>query len=84
VGVVGWIVLGAVLGGLAALVLGTRGRDVVALVTVGTLGGLLGGFLASAVVGLDVVEPNPTSLLVAAVGALVLIGVLQTVPESYD
>jgi uncharacterized membrane protein YeaQ/YmgE (transglycosylase-associated protein family) len=82
--IISWIVLGALLGVAAALGLRQRGRHVAALISVGTLGAVLGGFLVSIVVGLDVVDVNTTSLWVAAVGGLILIGVLQTVPEPYD
>jgi uncharacterized membrane protein YeaQ/YmgE (transglycosylase-associated protein family) len=82
--VISWIVLGAALGTVAALVLGSRGRDLWSLIAVGTLGAVLGGLLASILLGLDVVDINLTSLLVAAVAALAMIGVLHTLPHVYD
>ncbi len=82
--IISWIVLGALLGLAAALVLRGHGRHVAALISVGTVGAVLGGFLVSITEGVDVVDVNTTSLWVAAVGSLVLIGLLQTVPEPYD
>jgi uncharacterized membrane protein YeaQ/YmgE (transglycosylase-associated protein family) len=82
--VISWIVLGAVLGTAAALVLGSRGRDLWSLIAVGTLGAVLGGLLASILLGLDVVEINLTSLLVAALVAVAMIAILHTLPQAYD
>lgn len=83
-GIISWIVLGGLLGVACALALRGRGRHVAALISVGALGAVLAGLLMSIVVGLDVVDIEPTSLWVAAVGGLLLIGLLQTVPEPYD
>lgn len=80
--VVAWIVLGLALGSGIGWFLGTRGRGLLATVVASTLGAVLGGFLASALVGLDVVDINPASMAVALLGALALIGVLQATPDT--
>jgi uncharacterized membrane protein YeaQ/YmgE (transglycosylase-associated protein family) len=82
--IISWIILGAVLGVAAALVLRSHGRHIAALISVGSVGAVLGGFLVSITQGLDVGDVNSSSLWVAAVGGLILIGLLQTVPEPYD
>ena len=53
---------------------------------VGVLGAMLGGFMASVTLGLDISGIDWTSLLVAAVGAAILIVVLNALPatEIYD
>ena len=53
---------------------------------VGVLGAILGGFMASVTLGLDISGIDWTSLLVAAVGAAILIVVLNALPatEIYD
>jgi uncharacterized membrane protein YeaQ/YmgE (transglycosylase-associated protein family) len=47
---------------------------------VGVVGAILGGFVAAALLGLDVAHLEPTSILVAAMGAALLILVLHTLP----
>ena len=75
-----WIAFG-LLGGLAAgLVLRQRGRPLLADAVVGVLGAVLGGFMASVLLGLDIAGIDWTSVLVAAFGAALLILVLQALP----
>jgi uncharacterized membrane protein YeaQ/YmgE (transglycosylase-associated protein family) len=80
--IIAWIVLGLAAGLLAGLALGGGSRMVVASAVVGTLGAVLGGFIASVLLGLDVVQIDPTGLVLAFVGALVLIGMLRAVPDA--
>ena len=82
-GIVAWILLGLVAGLLAGLALGGGSRAVVASVVVGALGALLGGFIGSILLGLDVVQVDPTGVLVAFVGAIVLIALLRAVPDAH-
>jgi uncharacterized membrane protein YeaQ/YmgE (transglycosylase-associated protein family) len=85
VSVVGWIVLGLAAGALVQLLMrpsgSARGDWLVAL-TVGVLGALIGGFLAAVLLGLDISGLDPTSLLVAGVGALMLMLLLRTMPDA--
>jgi uncharacterized membrane protein YeaQ/YmgE (transglycosylase-associated protein family) len=76
-----WVALG-ILGGLACgWVLRAHGRALLGDVAVGLLGAVLGGFLAAVLLGLDVADFDLTSVLVAAMGALLLILVLHTLPS---
>ena len=78
--ILAWIALG-MLGGLAGgWFLRARGRALLADVAVGVLGAMLGGFAASVLLGLDVADIDPTSILVAAMGAALLILVLHSLP----
>lgn len=72
-GIIAWIVLGAVAGYLATFITGAR-EGVVMTVILGIVGALVGGFLAGAILGLK--EPmglNLESIVVAAVGAIVVV-----------
>jgi uncharacterized membrane protein YeaQ/YmgE (transglycosylase-associated protein family) len=80
--VAAWFGLGIILGGVVGWLSGMRGRELVGGVVVGLLGGLIGGFLASAVLGLDVVELEQSSVLAAAVGAVVLVLFLRAIPPT--
>lgn len=72
-GWLGWIVVGFVAGMLAKLVTGVRDLGCIATTLVGILGGLLGGFLFVAAGGSGVDEFSLYSLLVAFVGACILL-----------
>ena len=48
----------------------------------GLLGAILGGFMASVMLGLDISDIDLTSLLVAAIGAALLIVILHALPAT--
>ncbi len=80
--IVAWIGLGVVGGTLAGWLWGARRGDLAAHAVVGTLGAILGGFMASVMLGLDISGIEPTSVLVAAVGAAILIVILHALPPA--
>ena len=71
-GWLGWIVVGFVAGMLAKVVTGVR-LGCIATTLVGILGGLVGGFLFVAAGGSGIDEFSLYSLLVAFVGACILL-----------
>jgi len=75
-GILSWIVVGLIAGWLAGMVMGS-GYGLLGDIVIGIIGGLVGGYLAGAVFGIaDAVNGfNLTSILVAFIGALLLIGV---------
>jgi len=75
-----WIALGIVGGLGCGWFLRTRGRALLGDLAVGVVGAILGGFLAAALLGLDVADFEPTSVLVAAMGAALLLLVLHSLP----
>jgi uncharacterized membrane protein YeaQ/YmgE (transglycosylase-associated protein family) len=81
-GVLAWIVVGLIAGWLAGMVVKGGGFGVIGDIVVGILGALLGGFLASVVFGLsDAVNGiNPVSILVAFIGAVLLVIIIRAVP----
>ena len=84
--IVAWIALGLLGGAAAGWLWGLRGRALLSNAVVGMLGAVLGGFMASVTLGLDIAEIDGTSVLVAAVGAAVLILILNALPATdvYD
>jgi len=74
-GILSWIVVGAIAGWLGGLVMKGRGFGCIGDVVVGVAGGLLGGWLAGWLFKMpDAVNGiNVTSILVAFLGAVVLI-----------
>jgi len=81
-----WIGLGLVAGLACGWYLRSRGRVLLGDVTVGVLGAMVGGFMAAVLLGLDIAEVEPTSVLVAGMGAALLILILHSLPtvEVFD
>ena len=74
-----WIVVGLIAGALAGWVTRGSGHGFFGNIIVGVLGGLLGGWLANSVlnIGADVNGINLESILVAFVGAVILIFIVR-------
>ena len=80
--IVAWIALGLVGGALAGWLWGLRRSALLGHAVVGMLGAVLGGFMASVMLGLDISGIDGTSVLVAALGAAILIVILHALPET--
>jgi len=80
-GVLSWIVVGLIAGWLAGQVMRGGGYGLIGDIVIGIVGGLIGGYLAGALFGVaDAVNGiNPVSILVAFVGAILLIAVSRMV-----
>ena len=74
-----WIILGLVAGFLASILMGSGGYGLIGDVIVGVLGALLGGFLASRFLGMDVTGLNLTSIAIAVVGAAIVIFIFRAI-----
>jgi uncharacterized membrane protein YeaQ/YmgE (transglycosylase-associated protein family) len=73
---VSWLVVGAIAGFLASLVMGAR-EGLVMMVVLGIVGAVVGGWLAADVFKIaNVTGINTTSVIVAAVGAVIVIFVV--------
>jgi uncharacterized membrane protein YeaQ/YmgE (transglycosylase-associated protein family) len=76
-----WLVVGGLIGWVASMIMGTDGRQGVMLnVVVGIVGALIGGWLFGGVFGTSTINEGNLSisgLLVALVGAIVLIAVVK-------
>jgi uncharacterized membrane protein YeaQ/YmgE (transglycosylase-associated protein family) len=81
-GILAWIVLGLIAGFLASAVMRGGGYGIVGDVIVGIVGALLGGFLFSLVGGSGVNGLNLYSIIVAFLGACVLIAILRAISGS--
>ncbi len=76
-----WLVVGLIAGWLAGMVMKGGGYGVVGDIIVGILGALLGGFLASVIFGSNMLSGiNLVSILVAFLGAVVLIAIVRALP----
>ena len=77
-GIISWIILGAVAGWIASAVMGSRDGCLMNII-IGIVGAFIGGFLFSLIGGAPVTGLNLWSLLVAVVGAVVLIAIVRAV-----
>jgi uncharacterized membrane protein YeaQ/YmgE (transglycosylase-associated protein family) len=75
VGIISWLVVGAIAGYLAGyLVKGDESLGVIGHIVLGIVGALIGGFVAGLLTGGDYVTGiNITTIIVAVVGAIVAV-----------
>jgi uncharacterized membrane protein YeaQ/YmgE (transglycosylase-associated protein family) len=78
-GILSWIVVGLIAGWLAGLVMKGGGYGLIGDIIVGVVGGLLGGWIATSLlhIGATVNGINLESILVAFVGAVILLVLLR-------
>ena len=78
-----WIIIGAIAGWLASLVMRGGGYGLVGDIIVGIVGALLGGFLSERLLGgPGVTGFNLPSIIVAFIGACILILLLRLVTRG--
>ena len=68
-----WIVLGLIVGFLASRLMGSGGYGLVGDIVVGIVGSLIGSWLATQLLGIDVTGVNLTSIAIGVGGAIILI-----------
>jgi uncharacterized membrane protein YeaQ/YmgE (transglycosylase-associated protein family) len=78
-GIVTWLVLGLVAGLIAGYLMKGGGYGLIGDIILGILGAIVGGFLTSMFLGVDVTGFNVTSIVIAVVGACLLIGISRAV-----
>lgn len=74
-GIISWIVVGAIAGIIAGyLVKGDEGLGIIGRIILGIIGAVVGGFLAGLLTGGDYVTGiNITTIVVAVIGAIIVI-----------
>ena len=82
--IIAWLIIGGVAGWLASIVMKTNARQGLLMdIVVGIVGGLIGGFVLDVTgVGGEVTGLNLYSLLVAFIGAVILLGILRLVQRG--
>lgn len=76
-GIIAWIVFGAIAGVIANWIMGTR-EGLVLTVVLGIVGAVVGGFVAGTVLGVaDITGFNVSSMAVAVLGAVIVVAVAQ-------
>lgn len=81
-GIVAWIVVGAIAGFIANQVMGSR-EGLLMMVVLGIVGGLVGGFVATSVLKTGSVDGiNLESIFIATLGAIAVIFVARVANRS--
>jgi uncharacterized membrane protein YeaQ/YmgE (transglycosylase-associated protein family) len=81
--ILAWIVLGGLAGWIASLIMGTNEQQGCLMnIVVGIVGAVIGGALFSALGGTGVTGFNLPSLIVATVGAVVLLWMVKAVRKG--
>ncbi len=80
-GILAWVIVGLIAGWLAGKVMRGRGFGLIGDIIVGIVGALIGGFIAEALFRIpDAISGiNIVSIIVAFIGAVILIWVLRLI-----
>ena len=78
-GIIAWIVLGAIAGWITNMIMGGK-EGVIATILLGIVGAIVGGWLAGTVLKVaDVTGINIESIIVAVIGAVIVVAVYRAV-----
>jgi uncharacterized membrane protein YeaQ/YmgE (transglycosylase-associated protein family) len=78
-GIISWIVVGAIAGFLASLVMGSK-EGLLMMIVLGIIGGIVGGFVAANVLDKGSVSGiNVESIIIATIGAIAVIFIARAV-----
>jgi uncharacterized membrane protein YeaQ/YmgE (transglycosylase-associated protein family) len=80
--ILGWIILGLISGVIASKLMNRPGQGLGLDIVLGIVGALMGGWLFNALGSVGVTGFNPWSILVAVIGAMMLILVVHGVRAS--
>lgn len=81
--ILSWLIVGLIAGWLASVVMGTNAQQGVLMdIALGIVGALVGGFLMSLFGGPGVTGINLVSILVATIGAILLIGIGRAITSA--
>lgn len=81
-GLVSWIVVGAIAGFLANMLMGSR-TGLLMMIVLGIVGGVVGGFIASSVLKMGSVNGiNIESIVIATIGAILVVFVVGNLSGS--
>ena len=80
--ILAWIILGLIAGFIASRIVNRRGSGLVLDLVIGIVGAVIGGWIVTALGGAGITGFNLWSLLVAILGAIVLLVVVHAVRRA--
>lgn len=75
--ILAWIILGLIAGWIASRLVGSGGYGIIGDIVVGMVGAVVGGWLASQFLGMDVTGLNFTSIAISVVGAVIVLVIFR-------
>lgn len=82
-GILSWIILGALAGWVASMIMKKNSSmGAIANIGVGILGAFIGGFVMNLMGGHGVTGFNFTSFLIALLGAIILLGIINLLSKG--
>jgi uncharacterized membrane protein YeaQ/YmgE (transglycosylase-associated protein family) len=79
--IIGWLVLGLIAGFVASKIVNAQGQGIVLDIVLGIVGAFVGGFIFDAIGGVGITGVNAWSLLVAIVGAIIVLVLYHALNE---
>lgn len=82
-GILGWIIIGAIAGWIASMITG-KNQEMGAFmnIVVGIIGGFIGGLIMNLIGGIGITGFNLWSLIVACIGAIILLWIVNAFKRS--
>jgi uncharacterized membrane protein YeaQ/YmgE (transglycosylase-associated protein family) len=77
--IIAWILLGLIAGWLAGQFMRGGGYGIVGDIILGIIGAVVGGFISGTLLGVDVTGFNIPSIIIAFVGAVVVIAIARMI-----
>ena len=77
--IIGWLILGLIAGFVASKIYAGSGQGIVVDIVLGAIGAIVGGFLFNAFGGVGVTGFNLYSMVVAVIGAVIVLWLYHTV-----
>ena len=80
--IIAWLVVGLLAGWIANMIMSSGRGGFLADLLLGVVGAFVGGFIGSALFGADVSGFNLTSILLAVIGAIVVVAIYRAVTRQ--
>jgi uncharacterized membrane protein YeaQ/YmgE (transglycosylase-associated protein family) len=80
--IIGWLVLGLIAGFIASKIVNKQGEGIILDIILGIVGAVVGGFIFTAVGAAPVTGFNIYSMVVAVIGAIVVLVIYHAVTGS--
>ena len=81
-GIISWIILGLIAGWIASKIVNKTGSGMLTDIALGIIGAIVGGFIASEVLGIGVTGVNITSIIISVVGACIVLWIYHRVAAT--
>ena len=80
--IIAWLVVGLLAGWIANMIMSSGRGGILADLLLGIVGAFVGGFIGSLLFGADVTGFNLTSILLAVLGAIVVVAIYRAVTHQ--